>query len=139
MPVAYLYLLICNSEAEAYNDPKNQINTRVQVLCKFFTNLRNKGLLPAFVLLNKNVGEISVIEETWLWTTNLQLCYWHLEYTIISRYLKDKKSKSSGYSRNKAIEAYQQFDFINSSWVPNNGTESLCPNDKIKEIINMIK
>ncbi|PKY57507.1 hypothetical protein RhiirA4_510082 [Rhizophagus irregularis] len=138
MPVAYLYLLTCDGEAEAYNDPKNQINTRVQVLCKFFTNLRNEGLLPAFVLLDKDAGEISAIEEAWSWTTNLQLCYWHLEHAI-SRRLKDKKSKSSGYSKNKAMEAYQQFDFINSSWIPNNGTGSLCPDDKIKEIINMIK
>ncbi|GBC09042.1 hypothetical protein RclHR1_08580001 [Rhizophagus clarus] len=31
MPIAYLYLLTCDSTAEAYNDPKNQINTRIKM------------------------------------------------------------------------------------------------------------
>ena len=82
MPVAYLYLLTCDGIAEAYNDPKNQVNTRVQALREFFTSLRNEGLLPTFALIDKDAGEISAIGEAWSWTTNLQLCYWHLEHAI---------------------------------------------------------
>lgn len=39
MPVAYLYLLTYDGIVEAYNDSKNQINTRVQALYEFFTSL----------------------------------------------------------------------------------------------------
>ncbi|CAB5372059.1 unnamed protein product [Rhizophagus irregularis] len=122
----------------AYNDPKNQVNTRIQALREFFTSLRNEGLLPTFVLIDKDAGEISAIEEAWSWTVNLQLCYWHLEHAI-EWHLKDKKSKSTGYSKNKAIEAHQQFDFIESTWIPTGCAGSLCPDDKIKEIINIVK
>jgi hypothetical protein len=138
MPVAYLYLLTCDGTTDAYNDPKNQVNTRVQALREFFTSLRNEGLLPTFVLIDKDAGGILAIEEAWSWTVNLQLCYWHLEHAI-ERRLKDKKSKSTGYSKNKAIEAHQQFDFIESSWIPTGCAGSLCPDDKIKEIINIVK
>ncbi|CAB4496341.1 unnamed protein product [Rhizophagus irregularis] len=117
MPIAYLYLLTCNSTTDAYNDPKNQVNTRVQALREFFTSFRNEGLLPTFILIDKDAGEISAIEKR----------------------LKDKKLKSTGYSKNKAIEAYQQFDFIESTWIPTGCTGSLCPDDKIKEIINIVK
>jgi len=136
MPIAYFYLLTCDGFAEAYNDSKNQIKTRVQALREFFTSLRNEGLLPTFVLIDKDAGEISAIEEAWPWTVNLQLCYWHLEHAI-DRRLKDKKSKSTGYSKNKAMEAHQQFDFIELFWIPNSSTGSLCPDDKIKEVINI--
>src|SRR4051812_14801195 len=37
------------------------------------------------------------------------------------------------------MEAYQQFEFIDSLWIPNNCTGSLCSDDKIKEITNMVK
>ncbi|CAB4404500.1 unnamed protein product [Rhizophagus irregularis] len=65
MPIAYLYLLICDGMVEAYNDPKNQVNTRMQALHKFFANLRNEKLLPIFVLVDKDAGQISAIEEAW--------------------------------------------------------------------------
>ena len=71
MPIAYLYLLTCDGIADAYNDPKNQVSTRVQALREFFTSLRNEGLLPTFVLIDKDAGEISAIEEAWSWTVNL--------------------------------------------------------------------
>lgn len=135
MPVAYLYLLTCDGTTDAYNNPKNQINTRVQALHEFFTSL---GLLSTFVLIDKDAGKISAIEEVQLWTVNLQLYYWHLKHAI-EWCLKDKKSKSTGYSKNKAIEAYQQFDFIESSWIPTGCTGSLCPDDKTKKIINIVK
>ncbi|GET03347.1 hypothetical protein GLOIN_2v1847703 [Rhizophagus clarus] len=61
MPIAYLYLLTCDSTAEAYNDPKNQINTRVQILHEFFISLRNERLLLTFVLIDKDAGETLAI------------------------------------------------------------------------------
>lgn len=85
MPVAYLYLLICNGMAEVYNHSKNQVNTRVQALRKFFTSLQNERLLPTFVLIDKDAGEISAIEEAWSWMANLQLCYWHLIHATNQR------------------------------------------------------
>ncbi|CAI2181962.1 8822_t:CDS:2 [Funneliformis geosporum] len=55
----------------------------------------------------------------------------------IDRRLKDKKLKSTGYLKNKAIETHQQFNFIELLWIPNSSTGSLCPDDKFKEVINM--
>lgn len=138
MPIAYLYLLICDGIVEAYNDPKNQVNTRMQALHKFFANLKNEKLLPTFVLVNKDAGQISAIKEAWSWTANIQLCYWHLEHAIY-RHLKNKKSKVFSYTKNKAIKVHQQFNFIELSLIPSNCTGSLCSDEKIKEIINIIK
>lgn len=82
MPVTYLYLLTCQDTEGTYSDPRNVINSRVQVLQEFFTSLRKEGLFPIFVLLDKDAGEISAAKEAWSWTTNLQLCYWHLEHAF---------------------------------------------------------
>ncbi|RGB37108.1 hypothetical protein C1646_757270, partial [Rhizophagus diaphanus] len=112
IPVAYFYLLTCDGTSEVYNNLKNQVNTRIQALREFFTSLRNEKLLPIFVLIDKDAGEISAIEE---------------------------KSKSSGYSKNKAMEAHQQFNFIDPLWIPSSGARSLCPDDKIKKFIDIIK
>ncbi|CAG8588731.1 33286_t:CDS:2 [Gigaspora margarita] len=120
VPIAYLYLLTCDATVEAYNNPQNQFNTRVQAL------------------LDKDAGQISAIEEAWSWTTNLQLCYWHLEHAI-DRRLKNKKLKMSGHSKNKAIEAHQQFNFIDPSWIPSSNIGNLCSDNKIQEIINIVK
>ncbi|CAG8832393.1 31772_t:CDS:2, partial [Gigaspora margarita] len=138
VPIAYLYLLTCNGTVEAYNDPQNQINTQVQALCEFFTSLRNERILPTFGLVDKDAGQISAIEEAWSWTVNLQLCYWHLEHAI-DRRLKNKKLRISGYSKNKVIEAHQQFNFIDPLWIPNSNIGILCPDNKIQEIISIVK
>ncbi|PKY54359.1 hypothetical protein RhiirA4_473127 [Rhizophagus irregularis] len=63
IPVAYFYLLKCDGTLEVYNNPKNQVNTRVQVLHEFFTSLKNEKLLPIFVLIDKDSRKISAIEE----------------------------------------------------------------------------
>ncbi|CAG8541272.1 23481_t:CDS:2 [Dentiscutata erythropus] len=136
MPLAYLFLLMCDGTEESYNNPKNTTCTRVQALREFFSSLRNEGLLPAFVLLDKDAGEISAVEEAWSWTANIQLCYWHLDHAIRRR-LKDKKPKASGYSKEKAAEASHQFDFIDPSWFPENKIGSLCSDDQIKKIVSI--
>lgn len=51
---------------------------------KFFKDF----LLPSFVLLDKDAGEILAVSEIW-WNSNIQLCYWHLE-NAISKCLKIK-------------------------------------------------
>jgi hypothetical protein len=137
MPIAYLYLATSDGTEAARHDPKNQVNTRVQALREFFTSLRREGLLPAFVLTDKDSGEISAVSEAWSWRTNIQLCYWHLEHAIRRR-LKDTKSRAGTYSKDKALEAHQQFTFINSSWIAK-GCGSLCSDEVAKEIINLVK
>lgn len=71
MPVAYFYFLTCDNTSKIYNNPKNQINTKVQTLCDFFTSLWNEKLLPIFILIDKDAREILAIEEAWSWTANL--------------------------------------------------------------------
>ncbi|CAG8491938.1 12120_t:CDS:1 [Cetraspora pellucida] len=75
MPLAYLYLLTSSNLETVHHYPSDGITTRVQVLQRFFASLRQEGLLPSFVLLDKDAGEISAVSEAWSWATNLQLCY----------------------------------------------------------------
>jgi hypothetical protein len=138
MPIAYLYLLTLEGTAAALTKPENTVNTRVQALCSFFSSLRNEGLLPVFVLTDKDAGEISAVHQAWSWTTKIQLCYWHLEHAI-DRRLKDKKSTAGTYSQDKASEAHKKFDFIDPSWVPQRGPGSICPDQYSKELLDMIK
>jgi hypothetical protein len=138
MPLAYLYLSTSDGSETACDNPNNEIKTRVGVLRTFFTSLRQKGLHPVFVLLDKDAGEIAAVSEAWSWTSQIQLCYWHLEHAI-DRRLKDKKSKQSAYSAAKALEAHSKFDFIDSSWVPKGNAGSFCPDDAAKEVVELVK
>lgn len=136
MPIAYLYLCTYNGNKETWN--QNGIKTRVEVLKMFFSSLREEGMKPIFVLVDKDAGEISAVNDAWSRITNIQLCYWHLERAI-SRKLKEKKPKSGTYTETKALEVHRLFDFIDQSWIPINDTDILCPDESIKELLNMIK
>jgi hypothetical protein len=138
MPIAYLYLLTSEGTEAAINKPENMINTRVQALCNFFIKLRHEGLLPVFVLTDKDAGEIAAVNEAWSWTANIQLCYWHLEHAI-DRRLKDKKSAATSYNTAKAEDAHKRFEFIDPKWVPQRDRSVFCPEDVTKELLAMIK
>ncbi|CAG8544288.1 4975_t:CDS:2, partial [Cetraspora pellucida] len=110
----------------------------VEALQLFFNSLRHEGLQPVFVLTDKDAGQISAISEAWSWMTNIQLCYWHLENAIDKR-IKNKKTKSSIYSADKALEVHNMFEFIDPSWIQNNAdrltqiiVEQLVPDYEIK-------
>ena len=138
MPLAYLFLSTSDGTEAAFQDPSNEIKTRVGVLLKFFTGLRQEGLQPAFVLLDKDAGEIAAVSEAWSWRANIQLCYWHLEHAI-ERRLKDRKLKQSTYSESKASEAHQKFEFIDPSWIPHGRTASFCTDAAAKEVAELVK
>ena len=59
MPIAYLYLCTYDGTEELRHVPRNEIQTRVGTLESFFVGLRQEGLMPVFVLLDKDSGEIS--------------------------------------------------------------------------------
>ncbi|CAG8728726.1 20970_t:CDS:2 [Gigaspora margarita] len=44
------------------------INANCGALCEFLNSLQNEGFFPTFVLLDKDAGEISAVDEAWLWT-----------------------------------------------------------------------
>ncbi|CAG8640622.1 8789_t:CDS:2, partial [Cetraspora pellucida] len=115
MPIAYLYLSILDGTEEALH----------------------KGLKPVFVLMDKDAGEISSVNEAWSWITNIQLCYWHLEHAI-SKKIKDKKSKTNTYTATKALEAHHKFEFIDPSWFRSNN-EFFCLDNYAKQLLEMIK
>ncbi|CAG8566865.1 5363_t:CDS:1, partial [Paraglomus occultum] len=117
------------------HDPRNTINSRVKVLKEFFLSLRRSEILPTFVLVDKDAGQIAAIQEAWSWTANIQLCLWHVKRAI-DRKLQDKKYKSSQYTARKAKKANEQFHFIDASWIPGG---ILCPQEKRKEVLNMVK
>ncbi|CAG8522783.1 14992_t:CDS:2, partial [Cetraspora pellucida] len=63
VPLAYLFLDTYAASEECLSDPKNIVHSRVGVLKEFFVELRNEGVLPAFVLLDKDFGEIAAVQE----------------------------------------------------------------------------
>ena len=46
--------------------------------------LRSKNILPTFVLVDKDAGQIAAIQEAWSWTANIQLCLWLLSKQLIT-------------------------------------------------------
>ena len=88
--------------------------------------------------MDKDAGQIAAIQEAWSWTANIQLCLWHVKHAI-DRKLRDKKYKSSQYTARKAKEANEQFQFIDAFWIPGDNEGILCPQDKRKEVLNMVK
>jgi len=70
------------ASSERLHDLSNNINTRVKVLNQFFSLLRADGVLPSFILLDKDAGEIAAAEEAWSWTANIQICLWHIEHAV---------------------------------------------------------
>ena|SRR5437868_7908073 len=65
MPLAYLYLLVSSNLEIVNYYPEDGIVSRAQAIQKFFISLRQKGLLPSFVLTDKDAGEILAVSEIW--------------------------------------------------------------------------
>ncbi|CAG8478497.1 27991_t:CDS:10 [Gigaspora margarita] len=126
-----LYRIVSDNLKTVDHYPEDGVTTRVQVLQKFFVSLHQEGLLPTFVLSDKDAGEILAVSEAW-WYSNIQLCYWHLE-NAISRRLKDKKPQSNTYTQAKALEAHRQFSFIDPSWIPASDIRTLYSEEISKE------
>jgi len=138
VPLAYLYVTTMTASSERLHDLSNNINTRVKVLNQFFSLLRADGVLPSFILLDKDAGEIVAAEEAWSWTANIQICLWHIEHAV-ERKLKEKRQKISQYTSQAAYDAKQQFAFIDQYWIPNGQVNDLCAEEDIQDILKMIK
>ena len=138
MPIAYLYLCTYSGSGNEESCNQDVVKTRVEVLKMFFISLREEGMKPTFALVDKDAGEISAVKDAWSSVTNIQLCYWHLERAI-SRKLKEKKSKMGTYTATKALEVHNLFDFVDQTWFPINNTDTLCPGESVKELLNMVK
>jgi len=136
--LAYLYVDTFTAPEDHLQDPRNRINSQVKVLKEFFLLLRSEGILPTFVLVDKDAGQIIAIQEAWSWMANIQLCLWHVEQAV-DRKLKEKKYKSSQYTARKANEAQEQLDFIDASWIPERNEGVICSEENIREVLNMVK
>ncbi|CAG8627787.1 10583_t:CDS:2, partial [Cetraspora pellucida] len=104
---------------------------------EFFLRLRNEDILPIFILMDKDTGQIIAAQEAWSGKTKIQLCLWHIKRAI-SKKLKEKKSKSTQYIMQKAKEANELFDFIDISWVPKEDQNNLYSEENINEILNIV-
>ena len=82
VPLAYQYVDTFTAPTDCLQDPRNRINSRVKVLKEFFLALRTEGILPTFILVDKDAGQIAAINEAWSQTANIQLCLWHIERAI---------------------------------------------------------
>ncbi|CAG8538421.1 3239_t:CDS:1 [Paraglomus occultum] len=138
VPFAYLYVSTMAASSERLHDLTNNINTRVKVLKEFFSLLRADGVLPSFILLDKDAGEIAAAEEAWSWTASIQICLWHVEHAV-ERKLREKRQKMSQYTSQVANDAKQQFEFIDEHWIPNGQANDLCAEGDIQDILKMIK
>lgn len=138
VPLGYLYVHTTTASSEHLHNPINNINTRAKILKEFFSLLRADGVLPTFILLDKDAGQIAAAEEAWSWTANIQLCLWHVEHAV-ERKLREKKFKASQYTSQVANDARRQFDFIDESWIPDGQVNVLCAEKDIQDILKMIK
>jgi len=82
MPLAYLYLDTFTASEDLLQNPINNVNNRVMALTVFFQSIRAEQILPSFILLDKDMGQIAAVQEAWSWTANIQLCLWHVERAI---------------------------------------------------------
>ena len=82
IPLAYLYVDTFTALADCFQDPRNRINSRVKVLKEFCLALRTECILPTFILIDKDAGQIAAINEAWSQIANIQLCLWHIERAI---------------------------------------------------------
>ncbi|CAG8648687.1 8992_t:CDS:1, partial [Paraglomus occultum] len=139
VPIAYLYLDTYTPTCHNLHSD-NLITTRVGALTQFFLMLRREGVLPTFVLIDKDSGEIAAVEEAWSWTAKIQLCLWHTEHAIIHKF-KGKRSTRSQYTYMKAHDTYQQFNFIDPQWIPSerDSRELICLDEKQTEVLSIIK
>ncbi|CAG8604793.1 15169_t:CDS:2 [Cetraspora pellucida] len=137
VPIAYMYLATLDGTEQARNNPINLVKTQVEALRMFFTSLHQEGLQPVFVLIDKDAGEIFFVSEAWSWNVSIQICHWHIIHAI-DRKIKEKKSKASTYSKTKALEAYQKFEFIDPLWFQDD-TGPLCPDNYVKHVLDMVK
>ena len=138
MPLAYLYLDTFTASEDLLRNPINNINNRVMALTVFFQSIRAEQILPSFILLDKDMGQIAAVQEAWSWTTNIQLCLWHIERAI-DRKINEKNHKSSQYSIQHAKEANEQFTFIDPNWIPTGRRSPLCSEIDAKAIKDLIK
>jgi hypothetical protein len=138
MPLAYLYLDTFTASEDLLQNPINNINNRVMALAVFFQSMRAEQILPSFILLDKDMGQIAAVQEAWSWTTNIQLCLWHVERAI-DRKINEKNHKSSQYSIQRAREANEQFTFIDPNWIPTGRRSPLCSEADAKAVMGLIK
>ena len=138
MPLAYLYLDTFAASEDLLQNPINNINNRVMALTVFFQSIRAEQILPSFILLDKDMGQIAAVQEAWSWTTNIQLCLWHVERAI-DRKINEKSYKSSQYSIQRAREANDQFTFIDPNWIPTGRQNPLCSEADAKAVKDLIK
>ncbi|CAG8716919.1 17057_t:CDS:1, partial [Cetraspora pellucida] len=64
-----MYLSTSDSTKETKNNFAKFPKSYVEVLRMFFISLCQEGLLPIFVLTDKDAEEISSVSKAWSWTT----------------------------------------------------------------------
>ena len=139
VPLAYLYVVtFVLLEDISNSNNNNSIQNREGVLREFFSALRRENILPTFVLVDKDIGEINAIETAWDNKATVQLCLWHIERAI-NRKLEERRERASQYKKETAQAANQQFEFIDPQWIPNNNTSNICPEEYRENLLIMVK
>ncbi|CAG8752075.1 15958_t:CDS:2 [Gigaspora margarita] len=122
VPFAYLYIDTFPAPKDLLQNPKNIIHLRLKVLREFFSTLKSEGVLPVFVLIDKDADQIAVAQEAWSGKIKIYLCLWHVKHAITL----------------KAKDANQQFNFIDISWIPKENKNILYLENNIKEVLAIV-
>ena len=105
VPLAYLYVVtLVLLEDISNSNNNNSIQNHEGVLREFFSALRRENILPTFVLVDKDIGEINAIKTAWDNKAAVQLCLWHIERAI-NRKLEERRERASQYKKETAQAA----------------------------------
>lgn len=139
VPLAYLYMdTFVPSEDLPNSDSDNRIQNREGVLCEFFLALRQENILPVFVLVDKDAGQINAIEAAWDKKAVIQICLWHIEHAI-QRKMQERREKASQYKIETAQAANRLFQFVDAQWIPSNNSSIFCPEEYKENVLTMVK
>ncbi|KAL3685200.1 hypothetical protein R1sor_003222 [Riccia sorocarpa] len=108
---------------------------RKEMLKRWFLTLREKGLKPIFAVIDKDVGQIGGIEETFP-NTYVQICLWHAQRAVELR-IQILDFPIRPYD---ATAAHRVHDFIEEEWTPDCLLHRghICPIDskKSREVVD---
>lgn len=83
------------------------------ILCKFLSKLKEFGVNPLIVNIDKDEGEINAVSHCFP-ETRIQLCFWHM-HRAISMHVSSKK-ETNGLSRYSPADAASIIPYLDICW-----------------------
>ncbi|KAL3697295.1 hypothetical protein R1sor_011371 [Riccia sorocarpa] len=137
MPLCYLLYSkhrVTQPTAGSREPRSGKDRVRKEMLKRWFSTLREKGLKHIFAVIDKDVGQIGGIEETFP-NTYVQMCLWHAQRAVELR-IQLLDAPIRPYD---AAAAHAVHEFIDETWIPENLLQRghICPVDSKKSVLWM--